>query len=76
VRSTSPFVDLSRRRGVTWLERAGVPRSVAMKITGHKAEAIYQRYAIGERRAPQDGARRRAGTFTGTIRVPEVAPIS
>jgi len=27
-------------------ERAGVPRSVAMKLTGHKTEAIYRRYAI------------------------------
>ena len=25
---------------------AGVPRSVAMKLTGHKAEAVYRRYAI------------------------------
>jgi hypothetical protein len=28
------------------LERAGVSRSVAMKLTGHKTEAIYRRYAI------------------------------
>jgi len=24
----------------------GVPRSVAMKLTGHKTEAVYRRYAI------------------------------
>ena len=28
------------------MEQAGVPRSVAMKLTGHKTENIYQRYAI------------------------------
>src|SRR5215470_6023049 len=35
-----------RRSAVRNLERSGVPRSVAMKMVGHKTEAIYRRYAI------------------------------
>jgi integrase len=35
-----------RRTAVRRLERAGVARSVAMKLVGHKTKAIYRRYAI------------------------------
>jgi integrase len=35
-----------RRTAVRNLEQAGVSRSVAMRLTGHKTEAIYRRYAI------------------------------
>src|SRR6266568_2179701 len=35
-----------RRSAVRNLERASVPRATAMKLVGHKTEAIYRRYAI------------------------------
>jgi integrase len=37
-----------RRTAVRNLERAGVPRSAAMKMVGHRTEAIYRRYAIAD----------------------------
>lgn len=46
-----------RRTAVRNLERAGVPRSAAMKMVGHKTESIYRRYAIAD-----EGMLRDAGT--------------
>ena len=39
-------IHAPRRTAEGNLERAGVSRSVAMKLTGHKMEAFYRRYAI------------------------------
>jgi len=52
------FHDLRRTAGRR-LEDAGVPRSVAMRITGHKTESMYLRYAgVRNSRDLQDAARK------------------
>ena len=49
-----------RRTAVRNLERAGVPRSVAMAMVGHRTEAIYRRYAIADEAMLKEGAARLA----------------
>ena len=45
-----------RRTAVRNLERAGVPRSASMKMTGHKTESVYRRYAIVDETMLREGA--------------------
>ena len=49
-----------RRTAVRNLERAGVPRSTAMKMVGHKTEAIYRRYAIVDAAMLKEGGEKLA----------------
>lgn len=53
------FHDL-RRTAVRNLERAGVPRSVAKKLTGHKTDSVYERYAIADQSALEEGVEKLA----------------
>jgi integrase len=44
-----------RRTAIRNLERAGVPRSTAMVMVGHRTEATYRRYAIVDERMLREG---------------------
>jgi integrase len=45
-----------RRSAVRTFERAGVPRSAAMSMVGHKTASIYQRYAIVDEAMQREAA--------------------
>ncbi len=52
-----------RRTAVRSLERAGVARSAAMKMTGHKTESIYRRYAIVDEAMLKESASKLAAFY-------------
>jgi integrase len=67
-----------RRSAVRTFERAGVPRSVAMSIVGHKTESIYRRYAIVDEAMQREAAARLdawAQAPQTSAQAPTLAPI-
>ena len=63
-----------RRTAVRNLERAGVSRSVAMKLVGHKTEAIY-RYAIADEQSLREAAVKLAAASDLGKVLGKVAPV-
>ncbi len=64
------FHDL-RRSAVRNMERAGIPRNVAMSITGHRTEAVYRRYDIVSERDMKLAASR-LGSFLQEQRTEQI----
>lgn len=59
-----------RRSAVRNMERQGVSRSVAMKLTGHKTESVYRGYAIVSDADLQEAARRISGGMSAPAMMP------
>jgi integrase len=55
-----------RRSAIRNLERAGISRSAAMAMVGHKTQSIYSRYAIADERTLKEAAEKLAALDTLT----------
>ena len=55
----------TRRTAVRNMDRAGVPRQVAKQITGHKTDAMYNRYNIVNEQDIRDGMKKLFQSHSG-----------
>ena len=58
------------------MEQAAIPRSVAMKLTGHRTENVYRRYAIVSPADLQAAALRWLLTILVTIAGRQLKPVA
>lgn len=64
-----------RRTAVRNMEQVAVPHSVAMKLTGHKTENVYRRYAIVSPADLQAAAARLSSCSSGDRRGSRLKPV-
>ena len=64
-----------RRTAVRNLERAGVPRSTAIKMTGHKTETVYSRYAIVDEEMLREASEKLAALHAQSRKFTERPPL-
>lgn len=69
------FHDL-RRTAVKNLEKAGVARSVSMKLTGHLTESVFRRYSITESGVLAEGVAKLAALHSAPTEPRKVIPIT
>jgi integrase len=65
-----------RRSAVRTFERAGVPRSAAMSMVGHKTESIYRRYAIVDEAMQREAAARLDAWMAAPPAAPSIATVT
>ena len=63
------FHDL-RRSAVRNMVLAGVPRSTATKLTGHKTESVFVRYTIQDKEVLDDGVGKLGRFHEATLAMP------
>lgn len=64
-----------RRSAVRTFERAGVPRSTAVSMVGHKTESIYRRYAIVDEQMQREAVERLDAYMAPTAAAAMVVPL-